>query len=629
VCGICGFTGNQDTLAIKRMCGILSHRGPDDEGYYVDSNISLGIRRLSIIDIQGGHQPIHNEDETIWVVLNGEIYNFQELREFLDRKGHSFYTKTDTEVIVHLYEEYGDACMHTMRGMFAFALWYKNKKKLLIVRDRLGIKPLYYTYINGRLIFASEIKSILECPDVKREVNFNALDLYLTLQYVPAPLTMFKGIYKLPPGHFLSYYNGNTTTRRYWDVVFSEADRYADEESASCEFRRLLKEAVRLEVVSEVPIGALLSGGIDSAAVVGLMNSITSEPAQTFTVGFDVAGGKYNELHLARITSNHFRTSHHEVIVKASATEILPKLIYYMDEPIADQAALPTYLICKFAKEFVTVALTGEGGDELLGGYPRYAYFKMAIALQNILPAFIREKMLLNIIKILPFNHHLKRRLNDLLLNKDIIKRHIDWIANFTEDEKTELYKSKMKENILKDNLLLSQIFDNYFNIAGQSDIIHSLMYMDIKTWLVDDLLTKVDRMSMAVSLEARVPLLDYKLVEFISRLPSNFKVNWKNTKALFRSSMKGFLPEAILKGKKHAFLVPVKEWFRGEMNKYAKSILLSEQAVKRGFFNDKYIQWMIEEHNTGKRDFSQKLWNLLCLEIWHRVFIDKNLNNQ
>lgn len=625
MCGICGFRGNPDTSVLERMCHVIAHRGPDDEGHYLDEDVALGVRRLSIIDIQGGRQPIHNEDGTIWVGFNGEVYNFQELRGFLERKGHRFYTRTDTEVIVHLYEEYGEACVHPLRGMFAFAIWDRRAKKLFLARDRLGIKPLYYTNTGGKLVFGSEIKAILEHPDVQREVDLEALDLYLTLQYVPAPLTMFKGIYKLPPGHYLVCEKGELRISRYWDVVYCDAERFVDEDSAAEEFLGILKEAVRLRLISDVPLGALLSGGIDSATVVALMSGEAVDPVRTFTVGFDVAG-EYNELKLARLTARRFEAEHREVIVRASAAEVLPKLIWHMDEPVADQAALPTYLICRFARQFVTVVLTGEGGDELLGGYPRYAWFRVAKAFQRFVPSIIREGLMLKLADVMPIGFRNKKRLVDLLAERDDLDRHLGWVGNFPWEERQKLYKGSLKAGRSTESDAAREVFERYLVCKEQIGLVHSLMYLDLKTWLVDDILTKVDKMSMAVSLEARVPLLDHKLVEFVAGLPSKLKVRSFGTKRMLRKAMQGLLPKAVVHGKKHAFLVPATEWFRGELAGFAKEVLLSPESQRRRYFDHQYVRWMVEEHAAGRKNFGQQLWNLLCLELWHQIFIDREL---
>ena len=401
MCGICGATGIADEKLMRRMCGVLTHRGPDDIGFYIDkeNRISLGVRRLSIIDLKGGHQPIHNEDKRIWIVFNGEIYNFVELRKLLKEKGHSFYTRTDTETIVHLYEEYGESCVSTLQGMFAFALWDGKEEKLFVARDRLGIKPLYYYEKNGQLTIASEIKAILEHPNVSREVNLEALDSYLTLQYVPSPLTMFSGIEKLLAGHYLVWTRSKMKIQQYWDVTFLERKQKVDEETAKEELESKIEEAVRVRMRADVPVGVFLSGGIDSGAIASFAAKLSHQPVKTFTIGFQ-AEGDYNELKEARLVSKRFNTDHHEIMLDAPKTqELLPKLIWHLDEPLADQAAIPTYLVSKFARSEVKVVLTGEGGDEFFGGYPRYGWFRIAKMVQDKIPLSLRKLLLQAIMK--------------------------------------------------------------------------------------------------------------------------------------------------------------------------------------------------------------------------------------
>ena len=623
MCGICGTTNRADERLMRRMCEVLVHRGPDDTGFYIDkeNKISLGVRRLSIIDLKGGHQPIHNEDRMIWIVFNGEIYNFPELREFLEKKGHSFYTKTDTETIVHLYEEYGEACVNALQGMFAFALWDKEEEKLFIARDRLGIKPLYYYERTGELVIGSEIKAILEHPDVSREVNLEALDLYLTLQYVPSPLTMFSGIKKLPPGHSLTWTRSEIKVKQYWDVTFLERKQKVDEETAKEELKSKIEEAVRVRMRADVPVGVLLSGGIDSGAITGFAAKLSHQPVKTFTVGFE-ASGDYNELKEARLISKRFNTDHHEIILNAPKTqELLPKLIWHLDEPLADQAAIPTYLVSRFARSEVKVVLTGEGGDEFFGGYPRYGWFRIAKMVQDKIPLSLRKLLLQAIMKSSVRQE--KKRYAQLLLGEfSNVKRHISWIGSFSNDNKEILYGERMKENLNSGGI--EDLVSGYFEDGSEENLLHSLMYLDVKTWLVDDILTKVDKMSMAASLEARVPFLDHRLVEFIATLPASFKVRGLKTKFLLKRTLDGILPAEILNKRKHAFLVPTAEWFQNGMREFVREMLFSETTMNRKYFNPDYVKWMVNEHFTGRRDFNQEIWSLLCFELWHRLFIDK-----
>jgi len=623
MCGICGTTGIADERLMRRMCEVLVHRGPDDTGFYIDkeSRISLGVRRLSIIDLKGGHQPIHNEDKRIWIVFNGEIYNFMELRKLLKERGHSFYTRTDTETIVHLYEEYGEACVNALQGMFAFALWNEKEKKLFVARDRLGIKPLYYYERKGELIIGSEIKAILEHPDVSREVNLEALNLYLTLQYVPSPLTMFSGIKKLPPGHYLVWARGKMNIKQYWDVTFLERKQKVDEKAAKEELKSKIEEAVRVRMRADVPLGVLLSGGIDSGAIASFAARLSHQPVKTFTIGFE-AKGDYNEFKEARLISKRFNTDHHEIILSAPKTqELLPKLIWHLDEPLADQAAIPTYLVSRFARREVKVALTGEGGDEFFGGYPRYGWFRIAKMLQNKIPLSLRKLLLQSITKS-SVREERKRYAQLLLGEFSDAERHISWIGSFSDSNKEILYGERMKENL--NSGVIEDLVSGYLENGFEENLLHSLMYLDVKTWLVDNILTKVDKMSMSASLEARIPFLDHRLVEFVATLPASFKVRGLKTKFLLKSMLDGILPAEILNKRKHAFLVPTAEWFQNGMKEFVKEVLFSKITTNKRYFNPDYVKWLVNEHFAGRRDFNQEIWSLLCFELWHRLFIDK-----
>jgi asparagine synthase (glutamine-hydrolysing) len=659
MCGICGIYGKSDENLIKRMCRVMFHRGPDDEGIYMDETISLGMRRLSIIDLTTGHQPIHNEDETLWIVFNGEIYNFQELREYLEKHGHRFYTKSDTEVILHLYEEFGEECVQKLRGMFAFALWDKPKRKLFLVRDRLGIKPLYYTETNGKFIFASEIKAILQHPQVKCEVNLKALDEYLTFQYILAPNTLFEGIWKLLPGHTLSYCYGKITLRQYWDVEFPQVSEKIDEREAAEELLEHFRESIRLRLISDVPLGVLLSGGVDSSAVVAVMSRLVNCPIKTFTVGF-AAEGDYDETKYARLVAKRFETDHQEVILQPNACELLPKLIWHLDEPIADQAALPTYLVCELARKSVTVVLTGEGGDELFAGYPRYLLSFFADVYHKF-PAWMKEGIVMKGISFLPNRIPYSKYLKKVAFsNPDAMNRNVRWMSNFLPEEKERLYSDSLKK-VLSDNSISKKGWKNggmeswvngrleewkngrlegWMNgrlegwrdgrvFASLTDAfglrLNALMYMDMKTWLVDDILMKVDRMSMATSVEARVPFLDHKLVEFVSGLPPKLKLKGFTTKYILKKTLNGLLPKEILNRRKHAFRVPASKWLQRDLKFLTSEILLSPAAQRREYFNIDYIRQLVNSHLEGRIDAGQKLWNLICLELWHRIYIDKD----
>lgn len=628
MCGICGVVGHVDEPLLRRMTRMMVHRGPDDEGLYLDEGVGLGVRRLSIIDLKGGHQPMSNEacaeqgrsNGTVWVVFNGEIYNHRELRDRLERQGHRFRTLTDTEVLVHLYEEYGDAGVHLLRGMFAYALWDTRRRRFLLVRDRLGIKPLYYARAGNDLVFASEAKALFCHPGLNPEIDLEALGLYLTFQYVPGPRTLFRDVWKLPPGHLLVMERGQVEIRRYWDLVFGKGERGIDLDDAAQEFRQLFAEAVRLHLISDVPVGALLSGGIDSNSVVGLMTEVAPGSVRTFTVGFDVPGFQ-SELDDARIVARHFRTEHHEIVVKPDAVELLPKLIWHLDEPVADPAALPTYLLCRFASQSVPVLLTGEGGDELLGGYPRYVWFLMAKRLQRILPASLRERVLLRLGQVLPIGPRFRKALENILAERDDASRHVRWVANFDPMLKNRVVSADLRA-VLQDKAEAQVAIYLNGEDGSLEDLVHRLISLDMHTWLVDDILTKMDKMSMATSVEARVPFLDHRLVEFMAVLPVPLKIRILGTKRLLRRAMRGLLPPHTLARRKQAFSVPVDKWLQGPLHDFLRDILFSDRAKKRGWFNLAEIEAMVANHMRGG-GHGQPLWNLLCLELWARAFLD------
>jgi asparagine synthase (glutamine-hydrolysing) len=620
MCGICGIAGQSDPELVRRMTGTMVHRGPDDAGCFADGAVSLGMRRLSIIDVAGGRQPVCNEDETVWIVYNGEIYNFQELRKRLEGKGHRFRSRTDTEVILHAFEEYGEACVHLFRGMFAFALWDARDQTLRLCRDRLGIKPLYYALAGNSLIFGSEIKAILEHPGVPRILDPVALDLYLTFQYVPGPRTLFQGIQKLPPGHWLRWRDGSLSLQRYWEVVIEDAEPGVTEEEAAEEFRERLEEAVRLRLISDVPLGALLSGGIDSSSVVALMQRLEPNAVKTFTVGFDVPGDP-GEIAEARAIASALGTDHHEIIVGASEARDLARLIWHMDEPIADRAALPTYFVCRLARELVTVVLTGEGGDELLGGYPRYSWFRIAERLRPWIPSFRVDGPVLRFLGALAGSRG--NRLRQILADLSPLQRHIAWVANFGEQEKRDVYTSDFAATLPTDGPI--RLIAPYFTQEVPQDPIQRLMRLDVHTWLVDDILTKVDKMSMATSVEARVPLLDHQLVEFVATLPIGMKVRNLGTKRLLRQAVAEVVPAAGVRRPKRAFQVPVGAWLRNGLRELAGDTLLSQRCRERGYFRPEAVRRLLDEHLNGMADRNQQIWNLLCLELWHRVFLDQS----
>ena len=628
---MCGIVGKYSLKQIPvsndllhDMCDVIVHRGPDDEGYYINGNIGLGMRRLSILDLQTGNQPIHNESKDIWIVYNGETYNCPELRAELERKGHKFYTRSDTEVIVHCYEEYGDECVSKLNGMFAFAIWDSRRRRLLLARDRLGIKPLFYTVSDGSLLFASEIKSILQDRTVKREVNLHALHNFLSLNYIPHPDTIFKGIYKLPPGHTLTCDGeGRIKIREYWDVKFGQSPESAD--SYAEELREKLKESVRLRLLSDVPLGVLLSGGIDSSSIAALMSSLVDEPIKTFSIGFEEKS--FNELEYARIVANMYGTDHHEMIVKPNAVELLPKLVWHFDEPFADSSAIPTYLVSKMAREHVKVVLSGEGGDEVFAGYETYAAYRAA-ELYSRIPRLIRKKLIRPIVHSLPastkkvsFDYKAKIFVDGDDFSPE--RRHYWWKLIFSEDAKKQLYSQEMlSDNIFDDSF---GEFAKYFDRTDAVDMLNRILYVDTKVYLANDILVKSDRSSMANSLELRVPMLDHNVVEFAASIPPELKLNGFQKKYILKKAMEPLLPKKILYRKKKGFSIPASSWLRNELKEMVLDVLSPAQLKRTGFFNPEYVKELLNQHFHGVKDNSRPIWGLLTFMLWHRTFMERS----
>jgi len=552
-------------------------------------------------------------------VLNGEIYNFLELRHQLEKK-HKFYTKTDTEVIVHLYEDYGEKCVQYLRGMFAFAIWDEKNKKLFIAKDRVGKKPLYYTSHNGSFVFASEIKSILEYLQKTPEIDFEAIDLFLTYQYIPSPKTIFKNIKSLLPAHILTCdKNGDIETKEYWNLDFTKKTDLSFD-NACTETKNLLMEATKLRMISDVPLGAFLSGGVDSSIVVGLMSQLSSQPVKTFSIGFEEAD--FSELTYAKIVANHFKTDHHEFIVKPNFIEILPKLVWHYGQPFADSSALPSYFVANETKKHVTVALNGDGGDETFGGYLRYKAMKGSLYFAfpfQILGKKITEKLS----SLVPFKdkkyfRYLRRLVSALSEPPEL--RNIQWHRFFSNEAKEKLYTDNMKK-ILYNNAYdyLTALFEN----APANNIMDRVFYTDLKAYLPECLLVKMDIASMANSLEARSPFLDHKVLEFSASLPSAWKLHGLTTKYILKKSFNDFLPKEILHRGKMGFGIPVGKWFRNNWKNYYREIVLSQKSINRGYFERETIEQMFYEHISGKRDHGYRLWALLMLELWHNVYID------
>ena len=632
MCGICGqvcfeVDKKVDEVLIRKMSSVLNHRGPDDEGVYVRGHVGLAHKRLSIIDLTpAGQQPMSNEDGSIWIVFNGEIYNFLELRENLQAKGHTFSSNTDTETIIHLYEDKGIDCVQELRGMFAFAIWDENKRRLFLARDRAGKKPLVYAHTNEGLLFASEIKSLLRAPSVKRDIDYSALHHYLTYQYVPSPLTIFAGIKKLPPAHILIYQKGNITIKRYWELSYQNKLQLPSLEDYGERFLEVFQEAVKIRLRSDVPLGAFLSGGIDSSLVVAVMSKLMNQPAKTFSIGFEEE--EYSELPYARMIAEKYETDHHEFIVKPDAIEIMPKLVWHYNEPYADSSAIPTYYVSKMTREYVTVALNGDGGDESFAGYERYLADKLA-DYYRFVPRLFREKIIRKVINILPHSANRRtffRRLKRFVKGISEIpeRRYVRWICFFDNEMKDDLYTPSFKEQMKGiDSVDLTV---NWYGKANGKSFIDKTLFVDVMSYLPEDLLVKVDIASMANSLEARSPFLDHKVMEFASSLPSNLKLRGIETKYLLKHTLSEFLPKDILRRKKMGFGVPLDIWFRNDLKEMAYDILLDKRCIERGYFESESIQKMLDEHVSEKYDHCYRIWALLFLELWHRMFIDGSI---
>ena len=624
MCGIAGIYEYKGRHGVERpvleaMLEIIRHRGPDEGGLHLDRDLAIGSRRLSIIDLEGGTQPISSEDGNVTVVSNGEIYNYRELRRELAQRGHVLTTASDTEVIVHLYEEFGDACVQRLRGMFAFAVWDARRRRLLVARDRLGIKPLYFTAHDGGLVFASEIKAILQHPRVEARPDLEALGAFLTLKYVPAPQTMFAGIEALPPGFVLTCDADGPRTAPYWDLSFAEQRRVDDEEEVAEELRERLRECVDAHLVSDVPFGAFLSGGVDSSTVVALMSQILEQPVKTFAVGFEGPGAEYSELPYARLVAERYETDHHEVLVRPEhLVELTEKVVWHLDQPIADEATLANYMVARLASEHVKMVLTGEGGDELFAGYARYSWERFS-PLFAPLPAGVRPALVAGAQR-LPGLRRPKIALF-ALLQADETRRLANWFPLFNEDLKAELLTDELRART--DGAVATATFARELARSDARDVLNRMLYVDTKLWLPDDLLARGDKTSMAASLEARVPLLDHTLVEFAATLPPSLKVHRLARKYILKKAAAPLLPPEILKRKKQGFPTPISVWFRAAAQPFVRDLLSPATLRRRGLFRPELVGRLLDEHERGTADHGRLLWGLLGVELWHRVYVD------
>lgn len=625
MCGIAGFITNSDRHGEERrsrldaMCRVITHRGPDEQGTAIEGHAAMGMRRLSIIDLKTGQQPIYNTDRSKLIVFNGEVYNYRELKKDLERRGYRFRTNSDTETIIHAYDEFGPDCLKLLRGMFAIAIWDDVEKSLFLARDRVGKKPLFYTLTaGGELVFGSEIKVLLEHGGVSREIDHAALDAYLTFGYVPEELCIFKSVKKLGPGHFLIFKNGEIKTERYWDFDYSNNYLAESEDQIAVELLEKLRDAVEVRLISEVPLGAFLSGGVDSSAVVGLMSQISDQPVKTFSIGFNE--DSFNELKFARIAARHFKTDHHEFVLTPDFVEVVDDIVWHFDEPFADPSALPTYIVSKLARDFVTVVLSGDGGDELFGGYSRYVTDRGRSGLGR-LPERIRRNVLRPLSEALPHGTHGKNYLYNISL--DVAGRYIDSISHFNGPRKGHLYSREFYASLNGSLDAGEKLYRQIGKSVVSSDALEKLLYLDGRTYLPGDILTKVDRMSMASSLEARSPLLDHKLIEYVARIPSSLKIKGRETKYIFKKAIEGFVPREILNREKQGFGVPIGDWINLQLKERITSELSEKRSMDRGYFDPKYMCVLLDEHGRGRRDHSYALWTLWMLELWHRRYID------
>ena len=625
MCGIAGFVESAETTSplapdesralVHRMCEVIRHRGPDDEGVWVDEGVALGMRRLSIIDLSTGHQPIHNEDRTIWIVFNGEIYNHGDIRRELEARGHRYRTKSDTETIVHAYEEWGDDCVHKFRGMFGLAIWDTRTKSLLVARDRIGIKPMHYAAVNGRLYFGSELKSLLEAPDLPRDVDLDALDHYLSFLYTPRDGSIFKSVRKLPPGHLLTWQDGRVSIERYWQMPAAE-DFHGSEADAVRQLRAVLADAVKCHLLSDVPLGAFLSGGIDSSLVVGLMSETSGARVKTFSIGFDEPA--FDELEHARRVAQHFATDHHEFVVKPDAVQILDALVSHFDEPFADSSAIPTWYVSEMARRHVTVVLSGDGGDELFGGYDRYVPHPRVVAFDRYSPRALRRVAAIAAAQ-LPHGARGKNFLRHV--GRDEQGRYLDAIRFFGADEKPALLTSDLRRQLEGPDpeTRLARHFERFAGLPWPSQ----MMRFDAETYLPEDVLTKVDRMSMAHSIESRVPLLDNEVMALAASLPAAMKIKNGRRKHVLKEVAATLLPREILDRRKQGFGVPLGVWFRGNLRELFADTLLSPASLQRGYFQPAFVRQIVDEHLSGKRDHTLRLWQLVVFERWHQQYVN------
>jgi len=631
MCGITGWATLNSNIPppegakelLHSMCERMVHRGPDSEGLFVTSGAALGMRRLAIIDLVTGEQPVFNEDKSVAVILNGEIYNYRELRADLEKRGHSFRSASDTEVLPHLYEEHGDAMVDHLNGMFAFALWDQNQRRLLIARDRFGEKPLYWGVFDKTLIFASEPKVLLAHPSVRPSLNLQALRQYLSFDYIPAPLSIYEGINKLPAAHKLTLENGSVTVEPYWRLSYKQQQPMPSEKEAATHLRELLADAVRMRLVSDVPLGVLLSGGVDSSAVAALAVQASSEAVKTFSISF--AESSFDESAYARGVAKFLGTDHHEERLSANlAANLVSEIGSWMDEPFSDPSLVPTYLLSRFTRKHVTVALGGDGGDELFAGYQMYAGHRWAEVYQHV-PSLVRKGVIEPLVRLLPvktknlsFDYKAHRFVTGA--HYEEVARHHVWFGSFTPEQQEQLLTDavlqKTNDDIYRDARLMMEECED-------SDIVTRMQSVDTRLYLAEDILTKVDRASMAVSLEVRAPFLDPRVAEYAASLPCNYKLRRHKTKYILKRAVAELVPPFVIRRGKKGFGVPVAEWLKFKLRPLARDLLSPARVRRAGVFDPIYVSRLQDEHERGVANHRKLLWTLLMFELWHESFIE------
>ena len=629
MCGIAGWINlkqsHQNSNAVgvlHSMCERIVHRGPNSEGLWLDETVALGMRRLSVIDLETGDQPVFNEDKSVIVMMNGELYNYREVRADLEKRGHKFSTRSDTEILPHLYDEYGEDLVDHLNGMYAFSLWDTRSKKLIIARDRFGEKPLYYGVIDGKLIYASEPKAILAHPAVKPELDLDALRQYLSYDYVPAPNSIYKGISKLPAAHMMTVENGDVKIRRYWNQTFQKTDPKPSIETAASDLKDLLSDAVRMRLVADVPLGILLSGGIDSSTVAAFTVKHANERVKTFSIGFEE--DSFDESKFARQVAKHLNTEHYEEKLSVTtAGDLISEIGTWLDEPMSDGSLIPTFLLAQFVRKHVTVALGGDGGDEIFAGYPMYYAHKVAKKYTAI-PKFVRSGLIEPIVRALPvstknmsFDYKAKRFVR--AANLDAVERHHAWFGSFSTDEQLRL---------LTPETLAASDNDIYrgpremLSLCDATGEIEQMQFLDMNYYMAEDILTKVDRAAMAVSLETRAPFLDPRVAEFAARLPLKYKLKGSNGKYILKRAVEDLLPQTILNRPKKGFGIPIAEWLKGRLNPLMHDLLSPERLRDQGLFEPEYVQSLIREHETGRASHHKQLWTLLVFQLWYDNFL-------